>query len=487
MNHWLTAPCMLVLSAFATAAVAADCELLLSGAKGTVRTRISVELGERKLADVWTDNFAVLTKFFDFDGDQKLSPIEAARLPSVQALREVLSTGFLASFGTLPEFAELDANADKFVDAREVAAFYRNAGLGVPLVGAGQMSHTKALNAMLVKMLDADANGQLSDVELKNAAAAITTFDRNDDEMIGAGELVANLRYPGGAGSLLLNATKPDSASESPRNKLAATLLSAADDKAAADFVVAIRLTKTEGEEKTAARPIISAVTPTDVKLQAGSLTLTKPGLQLVVRADAGRLSETATDVYSRLQRRFSDEDANDDNLLDAAEIEKSTGTEWRNVLAAADRNGDKQLAETELQEWLALQEQLAVGQLLLTLLDGGQGLFELLDVNRDGALSVAELRASHQKISAAGALQDGKLDLALLPTTILITASHGYPKSVLGVAERSGPAWFLAMDRNLDGEVSRREFSGPAAAFTKLDTNSNEVISEPEAVAAKK
>jgi Ca2+-binding EF-hand superfamily protein len=485
MNRWPLAQIVLLFLATLSTTRAADCELMLTGARAPTRARISVKLGERKFADVWTDNFAAITEFFDFDGDGKLSPAEAARLPSVQALREVLSTGFIPSFGTLPEFAELDANSDKFVAVNEVAAFYRQAGLGAPLVGAGHMSHTRALNATLMKLLDADVNGQVSEAELKTAPAAITKFDRNDDEMIGAGELVAGLRYPGGAGSYLLKVAQPDSKAETLRTKFAATLVPADDDQAA-DFVVAIRLPVADAAEKEAQAPLISAVVPADAKLQAGSLTLTKPGLQFVLRADAGKLPETAEGVYARLQRRFGDEDANDDATLDAAEIEKTSGTEWRNLLATADRNGDGQLAEAELQGWIKLQQQLAAGQVLLTLLDGGQGLFELLDVNRDGALSAAELRSAHQRVTAAGALQDGKLSFAQIPTTILITASQGYPQSVLGAAERSGPAWFLAMDRNLDGEVSRREFSGPAAAFTKLDANSDEVISENEAVAVK-
>lgn len=78
-----------------------------------------------------------------------------------------------------------------------------------------------------------------------------------------------------------------------------------------------------------------------------------------------------------------------------------------------------------------------------------------------------------------------GKLNLQRLPHTILLTVSRGYPVSVLGSATRSGPAWFLAMDRYLDGEVSRRENTGPAAAFAKLDANQDEIISEPEVAKA--
>ncbi|WP_254513475.1 EF-hand domain-containing protein [Anatilimnocola floriformis] len=463
----------------ATTALAGDCELQLTGLQGPVRARLEIQIGDRKFVDVWQESFAELTKFYDFDGDQKLNAAEAARLPSVAAFREVLAAGFTPSFGDVPEFAALDANSDKFVDASEVAAFYRAAGLGQPFVGAGKMTHTKSLNAALVKMLDADGNGQVSIDELKKAASAIAKFDRNDDEMIGAGELVAGLKYPGAAGSYLLKAAAKEAPS---KPKFAAAVLPASKEETSAEFVVAIRIVAAEADK--AKPPVLSAASPAEAKLSGGSLTLTKPGLQFVLRADPGRLQETSDGAYKRLERRFGDDDTNDDAQLDAAEIEKSQGTEWKNLLAIADRNADSQLAETELKAWLALQKQFAAGQVLLTLLDGGSGLFELLDGNRDGALSAAELRAAVERAEKAGAIQDGQLDLSKLPTTIVITASAGYPQSVLGVSHRSGPAWFLAMDRNLDGEVSRREFTGPAAAFTRLDTNGDDILSEAEATA---
>jgi hypothetical protein len=50
-------------------------------------------------------------------------------------------------------------------------------------------------------------------------------------------------------------------------------------------------------------------------------------------------------------------------------------------------------------------------------------------------------------------------------------------------VVDRSaGPAWFRAMDRNGDGDVSRREFLGTDADFRRIDTDGDGLISREEA-----
>jgi Ca2+-binding EF-hand superfamily protein len=45
-----------------------------------------------------------------------------------------------------------------------------------------------------------------------------------------------------------------------------------------------------------------------------------------------------------------------------------------------------------------------------------------------------------------------------------------------------NAPAWFFKMDRNRDGEVSRREFPGPRAAFDRLDADRDGAIDAAEA-----
>ena len=46
------------------------------------------------------------------------------------------------------------------------------------------------------------------------------------------------------------------------------------------------------------------------------------------------------------------------------------------------------------------------------------------------------------------------------------------------------GPLWFRKMDRNGDGDVSRREWLGSAEEFRKIDTDGDGLISAEEAEA---
>ena len=48
-----------------------------------------------------------------------------------------------------------------------------------------------------------------------------------------------------------------------------------------------------------------------------------------------------------------------------------------------------------------------------------------------------------------------------------------------------AGPNWFRRMDRNRDGDVSRREFRGPRAQFDRLDRDRDGLIDAAEAAAA--
>ncbi|MBN9118118.1 MAG: EF-hand domain-containing protein [Planctomycetes bacterium] len=117
---------------------------------------------------------------------------------------------------------------------------------------------------------------------------------------------------------------------------------------------------------------------------------------------------------------------------------------------------------------------------MLLTVLDGA-GLFELIDTNHDGALSVRELRGAWDRLKEAGCVTAGAFDAKKLPRVLLVAASRGYPQT-LALDARRGPAWFRAMDRNGDGDVSRREFTGPADVFDKLDLDKDGLISAAEA-----
>lgn len=104
-------------------------------------------------------------------------------------------------------------------------------------------------------------------------------------------------------------------------------------------------------------------------------------------------MPELVAEARKRFLDRFADADANADGFIDEKEITRRTQAELKQLLSVADRDGDGKLSKAELVAWLDLQDQVVAGHVLLTALDYGAGLFELLDADHDGSLSIPELR----------------------------------------------------------------------------------------------
>jgi len=121
--------------------------------------------------------------------------------------------------------------------------------------------------------------------------------------------------------------------------------------------------------------------------------------------------------------------------------------------------------------------------------------LFQLLDENRDGRLSVRELRTAWERLLALEPNGDEVTKAAIMPSVSLrlTRAAERYlvtqqqfnnpgfnPNQV--VVPQKGPMWFRKMDRNSDGDVSRSEFLGTKAEFEAIDDNKDSLISLEEA-----
>ncbi len=453
------------------------------------RLEVRVEIDGQPLSAVWDDAFAKLAAYFDRDGNGSLDEKEAARLPDAVALRHVLGTGFTPPVGLPPAFAELDADKDGKVTPAEVAAFYRKAGLGSAVVGVGRLPNGPDLTNAILAAVDADKDGKVTETEWKTATAALAKLDGNDDELIGAGELLPKAIYPGATGSVLLSDKSREIAPADVRFAFPVALLpaDAADRRWATDLVERRKpLGKPTADELLATRNSAPAATwvvrlgdkspPTDrLAFVAGNVLIDG-------WAADGKLAAASAGVRKELVAAL--ERGGDEPEPEPAggnRRRRPGGIAW--LTPTADRNGDGKLDRAELDAWLDLQDQITRGHVLVTLIDGG-GLFELLDANHDGALSVREVRGAWDRLSAAGCVTGGRFDPKKLPRVVLATVSRGHPAAT---DTRRGPAWFKAMDRNGDGDVSRKEFTGDPDAFDKLDADKDGLLSPEEATKPKK
>ena len=140
-------------------------------------------------------------------------------------------------------------------------------------------------------------------------------------------------------------------------------------------------------------------------------------------------------------------------------------------------------------------------GCVTLVLSDQSRGLFDLLDVNRDGRLSVREMRGAVKLLEQLGAAKKGFISREDMPHSYLLTvrkggASRGAVDFTAALEElyggnydaseadypAAGPMWFRKMDKNRDGDVSRKEFLGSDEEFAQIDTDKDGLISLEEA-----
>src|SRR5262249_40931020 len=116
---------------------------------------------------------------------------------------------------------------------------------------------------------------------------------------------------------------------------------------------------------------------------------------------EAGLLADFET-ARRIARQRFLDADAGKDGSLDAKEARQSTYPALRTLFAQADRAGDGRLSREEWDGWLEVEGRLLAGAAVLAVVDQGRGLFEFLDADRDGRLSLRELRSAWARLEAA-------------------------------------------------------------------------------------
>ncbi|WP_435009019.1 EF-hand domain-containing protein [Tundrisphaera lichenicola] len=483
-------------------------DLVLQAEGRTALIRLRIATGGVPVPALWDETFAALFRAADRDGDGSLDDVEIGKLPGAFALRQ--GPPFLNP-GIPPSRAALVLDRDGRVDLGVVADYYRREGLGGPILGLGRPSASATLSEALLLRIDQDANGRLDVEEAKGFVPALLALDGNGDELVSPDELARHLPYPGSTGSEYLAAP---SAGREPIGVEAASPLLPLPIRRADRHWAAILLDRGDLDGDHRLDVVESGLTaPTFNRLDRSGdrlldadelaawptlppeilrdLTIDEAAadrfdveigrVRLSFRAAEGGLLDWVEAARTRLLTQFAEADADRDRQVEDREAVAPALAEIRRLLPLADRDNDGKLGLEELDAWLDLQRQFARGHVTLIVLDHGSGLFESLDADLDGVLSAREITGGPARLRDSGVIaEDGRIDLDALPRHLVITASRGRPKSPYR-PRRPGPAWFLAMDRNGDGDVSGREFNGPSSAFKSLDLDGDGLLDAEE------
>lgn len=210
------------------------------------------------------------------------------------------------------------------------------------------------------------------------------------------------------------------------------------------------------------------------------------------------------------LLRRFESADANKDGYLQGKELAAlgAAGSPLAGLTGLIDRSGDGKLYLAEVREFAARLARSARDRLVLTVSDQGRAIFGILDLDRDRRLSAREVMRTVDRVSSWDEDHDGRVSADEVPYHFLVTISRGELLALGGESlprpgalavsaagsstpdargSDGGPEWFRMMDRNRDGDVSRREFLGPREVFNRLDRDGDGLLDPAEASAARR
>ena len=470
MNRLMIVMCVVLVvevSAFGQGVGKPAAALELVDATGVRAIDVEVSIDGKSFDAHWLATFDAIFAFADINGDGALKADEVSLVPSARAVRLSLGSAFAPPVSPVVSVATLTGRDAESCSREELRHYYLRNGVGELAIGCGRLSGTAAITEALVAALDKDRDRRVSRAEVQEAETALRRYDANDDELIGVGELVANATYPG------------TSATETLHSQSTYSLTGPGGDRVLRR--VKAEPAEAEGAESTTTRSDVANRTVWSIRvtdeIEASPLAV----------AFSGRIESWAVPgIHGELQERLRAE-------VTSAEPEAVTGEngdqqqrrresrDW--LIALVDRNRDGKADSEEVEAWLTLQKQICRGQILLSVYSGG-GLFELLDADHNAGLSVRELRDAWTTLESASSTMQEAVDVARIPEGLMLIVSPGYPEQLSRTAGVAAE-WFQKMDRNADGDVSRREFTGSPAQFQRVDADGDGLISREEAWAA--
>jgi Ca2+-binding EF-hand superfamily protein len=498
-------------------------DMLLMLPDGPVHVRVRIVDGGHPLKNTRDMYLQRLVASLDVDQDGKVSRQETAKHPLFAGGRRFIGNSFLSNLRSRKPFSENEIEM----------AVNRAAG---QLVSYRQNNAFADQDLSVFRVLDSDESGLIERVEMRLAPARIADRDSDFDQCVTFDEFLTDANAananplavasvfddepPGAVHSeLLRDATEPI---------LAARLVRRYDDDRDAHVTAKelgwspsrIADLDRDGDSLLSMQELSSIANATpDVSLEVDLAKDASRAMRLMgepspviqeARGDLVRMKRGALalsigyrhrdpmmEATQNAEAAFNGIDVDANGYLDRDEIAEHQRFE-RYLFDAMDKDEDDRVFAEEMLDYVKDYTEPASTCCQVTLLDTGNGFFQMLDQNSDGRVSIRELRSCEQHlIQAAG--DEPAINPSRLTKSYRIEIQRG-GSSLFSRVDRpsidtpaallkppSGPIWFQRMDRNGDGDLTWDEFLGPRDVFHELDRDGDDLIDQSEAEKASK
>jgi Ca2+-binding EF-hand superfamily protein len=526
-------------------------DLVYMGDAGPVLLRIEPRAGEHSLQARFETYLKKWFDFLDTNRDGKLDAQELMGAPKAGSMAQVLGTGSLGVLSqTSLTMADLKKAPNEAASLDDFVRYYeRNnvRALRVLPTFRGDRFGDSAGEA-LFRILDVNHDGKLSRAEVAAAPLLVRKFDLDDDEMISTEELAPsnNLAMAHPRPGMAMKAAPSNSlvmafyplVNKGDRDRMPEILLAQYDkdennklslkecgfdaktfarlDKnkdgaldldelaewingpADFDFVMNLPMSgpQPEQEDGHVVLTLKSAAERHAKSHQQVSL------VSYLVKLGDTEIAVTASPYQGQGQdylQQFHTADKDERGYVELADVEGPEFRLLKEIFPLVDRDRDGKMTDLELMTFITLQAEAPRSQATLAMIEQGRALFHLLDANRDGRLSLHELRAAWSRlepldvdrrgyITADQVTRQFQIVVAQGPSQYLLSmggqALQGMGRQAAGtLLPKNIPEWFRKMDANGDGFISPREFLGSRAEFNRIDTNGDGLIDPQEAL----